>query len=70
VCGPSDRGMEDEMTQSAEVETTAAAAYEPPAIVELGTLAQLTLQVCAPLPPGKSPGAADGCTFLGVDVAS
>jgi hypothetical protein len=37
--------------------------YEPPAVTDLGTLAELTRQE-------KTVGGADGSTFLGLDIGS
>ena len=46
--------------------------YIAPDLAYLGTLAELTQAICPPGndPTGKTSGAADGCTFLGADIAS
>ena len=40
-------------------------AYEPPALIEIGSIAQLTLNGCY---WGKELGGTDGWTFMGINV--
>jgi hypothetical protein len=44
---------------------TPASAYEPPVLVELGTVAELTLHGCF---FGKHAGGSDGFTFMGINA--
>lgn len=60
--------MSGESAESPGPDTTADSAeeawgYEPPVLTRLGDLSELTLQ-------GKTVGAADGATFLGLNIGS
>ena len=48
-----------------EASTTAAQAYEPPAVFDLGSIADQTLNGCY---WGKQFGGTDGFTFMGINV--
>ena len=44
--------------------------YRAPRITMVGHLADVTRQICDPLPVDKTNGASDGCTFDQLPVAS
>lgn len=53
--------MDESIAQARDDDGAAAPAYRPPSVTYLGDLADLTQ---------KQVGAADGATFLGVDLGS